>query len=81
MEKEQIESKVKEIIATIADCDISDVKEQTNVTEIGLDSLDRMELVMDLERDFNIRVPEDEGEKALTTQDFIDLVENHLTES
>lgn len=77
MSKEQIEAKVKEIIAEKADCEISDVKEQTNVEELGLDSLDRVELVMEIEKEFNICVPDDEAENAVTTKDLVGLVEKH----
>lgn len=75
MNKEDIEVRVKEIIAEKAECDISEVKEQTNLEEtLGMDSLDRVELIMDIEKEFSITIPDDEAEKAITTKDYVDLV-------
>lgn len=78
MNRENIEAKVKEIIADKAECDVSEVKEQTNLEEtLGMDSLDRVELIMDIEREFCITIPDDDAEKAITTKDCVDLVEKY----
>lgn len=75
MNKEDIEVRVKEIIAEKAECDVSEVKEQTNLEEtLGMDSLDRVELIMDIEKEFSITIPDDEAEKVITTKDYVDLV-------
>lgn len=78
MEKEQIASKVKEIIADKAGCEISEVKDDTNCeNELGMDSLDRAEVIMELEKEFNIDVPDEEYSNARTTTDFIGIVERN----
>lgn len=75
MNRENIEAKVKEIIAEKAECDVSDVKEQTNLEEtLGMDSLDRVELIMEIEKEFGITIPDDNAENAITTKDCVDLV-------
>ena len=76
MNREEIEVKVKEIIAEKAVCEISEVNEQTNLEEtLGMDSLDRVELLMEIEKEFGITIPDDDADKVITTKDCVDLVE------
>ena len=76
MNKEDIEVRVKEIIAEKAECEISEVNEQTNLEEtLGMDSLDRVELLMEIEKEFGITIPDDDADKVITTKDCVDLVE------
>lgn len=75
MNREEIEAKVKEIVAEKAECEISEVNDQTNLEEtLGMDSIDRVELIMEIEKEFSITIPDDEAEKAITTKDCVDLV-------
>lgn len=79
MSREEIEIKVKEIVAEKAGCEISEVNEQTNLEEtLGMDSLDRVELIMEIEKEFIISVPDDEAEKVSNLSDCVALVEKHL---
>lgn len=79
MSREEIEVKVKEIVAEKAECEISEVNEQTNLEEtLGMDSLDRVELIMEIEKEFIISVPDDEAEKVSNLSDCVALVEKHL---
>lgn len=79
MSREEIEAKVKEIIAEKAECEISEVNEQTNLEEtLGMDSLDRVELIMEIEKEFIISVPDDEAVKVSNLSDCVALVEKHL---
>ena len=76
MNREEIEIKVKEIVAEIAECEISEVNDQTNLEEtLGMDSLDRVELLMEIEKEFGITIPDDDADKVITTKDCVDLVE------
>lgn len=76
MSREEIEAKVKEIVAEKAVCEISEVNEQTNLEEtLGMDSLDRVELLMEIEKEFGITIPDDDADKVITTKDCVDLVE------
>lgn len=78
MKREDIEAKVIEIIAEKADCEVSEVKEQTNLEEtLCLDSLDRVEVIMNIEKEFCITIADDDAEKAITTKDCVDLVEKY----
>lgn len=79
MNREEIEAKVKEIVAEKAGCEISEVNEQTNLEEtLGMDSLDRVELIMEIEKEFIISVPDDEAVKVSNLSDCVALVEKHL---
>lgn len=76
MSREEIEVKVKEIVAEKAECEISEVNDQTNLEEtLGMDSLDRVELLMEMEKEFGITIPDDDADKVITTKDCVDLVE------
>ena len=76
MEKEQIKNKIKEIIVEKNDIEISDVKDDSNFqTDLGLDSLDRVELTMALEKEFKVTLSDEEAEKALTVNDFTSIIE------
>jgi len=45
--------------------------------DLGADSLDTVELVMALEEEFDIEIPDEQAEKITTLQDAIDFVEQH----
>ena len=76
MNREEIEVKVKEIVAEKAECEISEVNDQTNLEEtLGMDSLDRVELRMESEKEFGSTIPDDDADKVITTKDCVDLVE------
>lgn len=76
MNKEEIRNKIKEIIADMNGIKISDVKDESNVqTDLGLDSLDRFELFMELEKEFNVTITDEEAETVFTVNEFAELVE------
>lgn len=72
-----IEERVKKVIV-----EQLGVKEKEVVTaasfvdDLGADSLDTVELVMALEEEFDIEIPDEEAEKITTVQAAIDYVEN-----
>ena len=56
--------------------DESEVKpEATFTNDLGADSLDTVELIMELEKEFNITIPDDQAEKIATVGDAIAYVE------
>ncbi len=56
-------------------------KEASFIDDLGADSLDTVELVMALEEEFGIEIPDDEAERIRTVQDAIDYIERHQVES
>lgn len=74
----EIESKVKEIIADKLGVDEADVKPEASFTnDLGADSLDTVELIMEFEKSFNITIPDDQAEKITTVGDAVAYIEEN----
>ncbi len=72
----EIESKVKSIIVDKLGVDESEVKPEASFTnDLGADSLDTVELIMEFEKEFNISIPDDQAEKIATVGDAISYIE------
>ena len=70
-----IESKVIAIIVDKLGVDASEVTPNASFTnDLGADSLDTVELIMEFEKAFNIGIPDDQAEKIGTVGDAIDYV-------
>lgn len=50
------------------------------IKDLGIDSLDYIELIMEFEREFDIRIPDTEGEQLKTVGDAVSYIEKKLTE-
>lgn len=75
---DEIESKVKEIIVENLGVDAAQVNPQASfVNDLGADSLDTVELVMALEEEFDIEIPDEEAEKIQTVGQAIDYIKAH----
>ena len=73
-----VEEKVKEII--VDQLGVDDKKVTTSasfIDDLGADSLDTVELVMALEEEFDIEIPDEEAEKISKVQDAIDYIKSH----
>jgi acyl carrier protein len=72
-----VEEKVKEIIVDQLGVDDKQVTATASfIDDLGADSLDTVELVMALEEEFDIEIPDDEAEKITKVQDAIDYIKN-----
>lgn len=73
-----VEEKVKEIIVDQLGVDDKQVTTTASfMDDLGADSLDTVELVMALEEEFDIEIPDEEAEKITKVQDAIDYIKNH----
>ena len=73
----EIESKVKAIIVDKLGVDEAEVKAEASFTnDLGADSLDTVELIMELEKEFDLSIPDEEAEKIVTVGDAIAFIEN-----
>lgn len=52
-------------------------EEAAFITDLGADSLDTVELIMDFEKEFGIEIPDEEAEKIKTVGDAVAYVEAH----
>lgn len=79
MEYAEIVKKVKEIIVDKLGAEPSEVTVTANFTnDLGADSLDTVELLMDFEKEFNVKIPEEETSTIQTVQDAIDKLAEKL---
>ena len=79
MEYEDIVKKVKAIIVDKLGVEESEVTESANFTnDLGADSLDTVELLMEFEKVFGIKIPDEETSTIATVKDAIDKVKERL---
>jgi acyl carrier protein len=73
-----VEEKVKEIIVDQLGVDEKQVSPKASfIDDLGADSLDTVELVMALEEEFDIEIPDEEAEKIASVENAIDYIKNH----
>lgn len=76
-----IANRVKEIIAEQLMVDVEEITEEsTFVDDLGADSLDRVELIMEFEEEFGIEIPDADAEKIQTVGEAIAYIERRLAE-
>jgi acyl carrier protein len=76
--QKEITEKVKQIISEQLGVEEAEVTPSASfVDDLGADSLDTVELVMALEENFDIEIPDDAAEKIRTVQDAIDYIDKH----
>jgi acyl carrier protein len=76
--QKEITEKVKQIISEQLGVEEAEVTPTASfVDDLGADSLDTVELVMALEENFDIEIPDDAAEKIRTVQDAIDYIDKH----
>jgi acyl carrier protein len=74
----EIESKVKAIIVEKLGVEEAEVKTEASFTnDLGADSLDTVELIMEFEKEFGISIPDDKAEKISTVGDAISYIEEN----
>ena len=72
-----IASKVKAIIVDKLGVDESEVVNEASFTnDLGADSLDTVELIMEFEKEFDIQIPDDQAENIATVSQAISYIEN-----
>ncbi|NOY88406.1 MAG: acyl carrier protein [FCB group bacterium] len=76
-----IEERVKGIIVEQLGVETGQVTEKAKfVEDLGADSLDTVELVMALEEEFSIEIPDEDAEKIASVGDAIEYINNHIKE-
>lgn len=75
----EVEQRVKRVIAehlAVAEANVQDTSRL--VEDLGADSLDRVELCMALEEEFEFEVPDEQAEKLETVQQVLDYIKEHV---
>ena len=73
----EIKEKVVEIISDKLGVDAAEVKDEASFTnDLGADSLDTVELIMELEKQFDVTIPDTDAEKIQTVGDAVAYIEN-----
>lgn len=80
MSNEVLVQKVKDIIAETLGVKKTEVVPTASfIDDLNADSLDIVELVMMIEKEFDIEIPDDEAEKIRTVQDAVDYIVAHVS--
>lgn len=66
--------KVKSIVAEQLGVDTADITLETSFDDLNADSLDVVELIMALEEEFDIEIPDEDAEKIKTVGDAVDYI-------
>ena len=75
MSQEEIFAKVQKIVSEQLGVDASEVKPEASfANDLGADSLDTVELVMALEEEFDIEIPDEAAESIATVQNAVDYI-------
>jgi len=73
-----LDEKVKKIIVDQLGVDEGEVTPEAKfIDDLGADSLDTVELVMALEEEFGIEIPDEEAEKIVTVKDAVSYIKEH----
>ena len=78
MNPDAIFEKVKEVIIEQLAAEDDAVKLETSfIDDLGADSLDIVELIMALEEEFDLQIPDSEAEKIMTVGDVVEYIKNN----
>lgn len=70
--------KVKEIIANQLSVKVDSLKDETNIAEeLGADSLDVVEILMSLEDEFGVSIPDEAIPQIKTIKDIVEFIDTH----
>ena len=78
MNSEEVFDKVKEIIVeqlSVAENTVT--LEASFIDDLGADSLDIVELIMSLEEEFDMEIPDSDAEKIVTVNDVVEYIKNN----
>ena len=71
--------KLKKIIVEVLNVDEDEISEETTfIDDLGADSLDIFQIIMGIEEEFDIEIPNEEAEKISTVGDAVEQIKNAL---
>lgn len=76
---ENLENKIKEIIVDKLGIEESEITDSASFTnDLGADSLDTVELIMEFEKEFNVSIPDEDAEKIATVGDAVSYLKDNV---
>ena len=82
MPSPEMEARLKKIVAEQLGVDESKIVPSARFTDdLNADSLDLVEMIMSLEEEFGIEIPDEDAETILSVQDAIDYIDKHAEET
>ena len=79
MKLEEVQAKLKEIVMDRLNAEEEQIKPEASfVEDLGADSLDIVELIMGIEEEFDIEIPDEDAEKLTTVGEALNYVKNKL---
>ena len=79
MSSEEVFDKVKEIIVEqLGVAENAVTQEASFIDDLGADSLDIVELIMALEEEFDLEIPDSDAEKVVTVGDVVDYIKDNV---
>lgn len=79
MKMEEVQQKLKEIVMDRLNAEEDQIKPEASfVEDLGADSLDIVELIMGIEEEFDIEIPDEDAEKLTTVGEAMEYVKNKL---
>ena len=79
MSSEEVFEKVKKIIVEqLGVSETSVTMEASFIDDLGADSLDIVELIMALEEEFDIEIPDSDAEKVVAVSDIVEYIKDHV---
>lgn len=79
MKMEEVQSKLKEIVMDRLNAEEEQIKPEASfVEDLGADSLDIVELIMGIEEEFDIEIPDEDAEKLTTVGEAMEYVKGKL---
>ena len=77
--KEEVKQKINDILKNLIDVDESEITEDANlIKDLGLDSLDYAELVMEFEQGFDIKIPDTDAEHLATVGQIYEYISGKM---
>ena len=82
MASPELEARLKKIVAEQLGVDESKIVPSARFSDdLNADSLDLVEMIMSLEEEFGVEIPDEDAEKIVSVQDAIDYIDSHSQEA
>ena len=79
MSSDEIFDKIKEIIVEqLGVAETAVAPEASFIDDLGADSLDIVELIMAIEEEFDLEIPDNDAEKVVTVSDVVDYIKDNV---